>query len=174
MKGGFLSGAAGPEIAAFHWPLAIDASAATHACWLTARPRARRNWTRARLFLKLEELKRPKNTRRKPSKQGSCMIVAGGASIYPLPGVFVLGKPVLSSLPKNCAPRKLAAQGASRWYDGFRSTLNTQIDRFRPRARIGWVAERLQAPNGSQKITARDAASESATPQTSASATTRG
>ena len=167
MKGGFLSGAAGPEIAAFHWPLAIDASAATHACWLTARPRARRNWTRARLFLKLEELKRPKNTRRKPSKQGSCMIVAGGASIYPLPGVFVLGKPVLSSLPKNCAPRKLAAQGASRWYDGFRSTLNTQIDRFRPRARIGCAAETPQAPNGSAKNSQRADAKDAKTSQRS-------
>ena len=52
----------------------------------------------------------------KPSEEGSCMIVAGGASIYPLPGVFVLGNPFLSSLAKKTAPaRKLAAQGASRW-----------------------------------------------------------
>ena len=43
------------------------------------------------------------------------MIVAGGASIYPLLVVFVLEKPVFIELagPKNCA-RKLAARGASR------------------------------------------------------------
>ncbi len=159
MEGALLSGAAGPEIAAIHWPIAIGASAATHACWFHSKAGTPRNLAAERLVLKLESLKRPKKPRRKPSKQGSCMIVADGASIYPLPGVFVLGKPVLSSLAKT-RRRTNSQSGAHR---GSRipsavPSIRKSIDSGRAPASVAPV-ETKKASNGhSAKNRARDAA----------------
>ena len=77
---------------------------------------------------KMRQLKAPKKNHGTPSEEGSCVKVAGGASMDSIPGVFISDEPVLAKFLSAAQRAKLEQRsGARRWCGRSAVPLNTPV-----------------------------------------------